>query len=139
MTLRAWLGFIICDLIAWALVLFIAFEASRKGALSRKITVAVMTVLSLIVLGIMLWYYQSTAQGSRALKTQRSNFSHGIEREVEVYSMDGKLIKTYKGKFDLEYDDDRILFDDENGDRHIIYYQTGTVFIDEVSDQGGEK
>ena len=134
MTLGAWLVFIIGDLVAWAAVLWIAFEESSKGDLSRKITVAVMAVLSVIVLGIMLWYYQSTAQGSRALKTQKSNFSNGIEREVEVYSMDGKLIKTYKGKFDLEYDDDRILFDDENGNRHIIYYQTGTVFIDEVSD-----
>ena len=34
----------------------------------------------------------------------------------------------------MEYDDDRILFDDENGLRHIIYYPTGTVIIDEVSE-----
>lgn len=134
MTLAAWIVFIIMDLIAWALVLLLTFEMTDKGDTGRKVAVTIMAVLSIFVLGIMIWYYQSTAQGSRALKTQRSNFSNGIEREVEVYSMDGKLLKTYKGKFDLEYDDDRILFDDENGDRHIIYYQTGTVFIDEVSD-----
>ena len=42
------------------------------------------------------------------------------------------MIAKYEGRFDIEYDDDRILFDDEDGLRHIIYYPTGNVIVDEV-------
>lgn len=77
------------------------------------------------------WYFSSTASGARALKTQESNFNCGIERTVRVYDVEGEIIQEYTGKFDVIYDDDRILFDDENGKRHIIYYSTGTVLIDE--------
>jgi len=41
------------------------------------------------------------------------------------------MIKTYDGKFDIDHDDNRIIFDDEQGKRHVIYYPTGTVVVDE--------
>lgn len=80
------------------------------------------------------WYYGSTEAGKRAIKTQDSNFNGGITREVTVYDMDGDVLAHYKGKFDVEYSDERILFDDENGQRHIIYFKSGTVVVDEVSE-----
>lgn len=78
------------------------------------------------------WYYKNTESGKRAIKTQESNFNKGIEREVKVYDVSGELIKEYKGKFDVDYDNNRIIFDDESNKRHIIYYTTGTVIIDEL-------
>lgn len=79
------------------------------------------------------WFYCThTEGGKRALKTQQSNLNGGIERRVLVYDVSGNVIADYQGKFDIEYDDDRILFDDEEGLRHIIYYPTGTVIIDEI-------
>ena len=76
--------------------------------------------------------YSNTEQGKRALKDQQSNFSAGIQREVKVYDVNGKLIEHYEGKFDVETDHDSyILFDDEEGKRHIIFYKTGQVIIDE--------
>ena len=90
-------------------------------------------LISVIIIICVYWYFNSTASGARALKTQRSNFNMGIQRKVTVYDMEGDVIQTYEGKFDIEYDDDRILFDDENGLRHIIYYPTGTVIIDEIN------
>ena len=81
-------------------------------------------------------YYNSTAAGARAYKTQQSNFSNGIRRKVTVYDIQGKIIKEYEGTFDIEYDADRILFDDENGLRHIIYYPTANVIIDEIGEYG---
>ena len=45
--------------------------------------------------------------------------------------MEGDLIQEYEGKFDIEYNEHRIKFDDENGKRHLIYHDTGTVIIDE--------
>ena len=90
------------------------------------------SVVLIAVIGFgMNWYYNNTASGKRALKSQESNFGDGIERTVKVYDVNGQLITEYDGKFDITYDDDRILFDDEKGKRHVIYYPTGTVVIDE--------
>ena len=61
----------------------------------------------------------------------QSDFGGGIERTVTVYDIDGEIIQEYSGKFDVDYDSERIKFDDENGERHVIYYTTGTVIIDE--------
>lgn len=78
------------------------------------------------------WYYHNTEDGARALKTQDSNFNGGIERQVIVYDANGDVIEEYQGKFDIEYDSNQILFDDENGQRHIICFGSGTVIINEV-------
>lgn len=87
--------------------------------------------ICIIIMIVMIWYFQNTATGRRAFKSQESNFNNGIERIVKVYDVNGQLITQYDGKFDITYDNDRILFDDENGKRHVIYYPTGTVTIDE--------
>lgn len=76
--------------------------------------------------------YSNSETGKRALKDQQSNFGNGISRTVTVYDLNGKIIKEYTGKFDIETDKESyILFDDENGKRHIIYYTTGTITVDE--------
>ena len=77
------------------------------------------------------WYFNDTESGKRAMKDQESNFSGGIERTVDIYDMEGDLIKSYSGEFDVETHDTNIVFDDENGKRHIVYFTTGTVVIDE--------
>ena len=94
-------------------------------------TVVVTIVLLVIVVVGTIWYYNGTESGKRAMKDWQSNISGGITRVVTVYDINGKVISKYEGKFDVEYDSDRIKFDDEEGKRHIIYYSTGTVIIDE--------
>lgn len=92
-------------------------------------------IITLIIMGgivaFQFWFYKNTAEGNRAIKSQESNFNNGIERIVTVYDLNGQVIQKYEGKFDVTYDNSRILFDDENGKRHTIYYTTGTVIIDE--------
>lgn len=75
--------------------------------------------------------YMQTESGQRALKDQKSNFGDGIERTVTVYDINGEIIEKYTGKFDVETTSEYIIFDDENDKRHMIYYTTGTVIIDE--------
>lgn len=109
--------------------LMLALQTEKTGKIVLS-TVAVALIVTLFF--GMRWYYHGTESGKRAMKSQESNFNAGIERRVEVYDMEGDLIKEYEGKFDVTYDDDRILFDDEKGKRHVIYYSTGTVVIDEL-------
>lgn len=100
-------------------------------------------ILLIIVFGAMIagvwitghWYYNSTERGKRAMKSQESNLNGGITREVKVYDMEGDVIVTYRGKFDVEHDADKVMFDDENGQRHIIYYTTGTITVDEIQEE----
>lgn len=98
---------------------------------SVRTSLIIGVVLSALLLIGMLWYFNNTADGARRLKSQQSNFNGGIERIVTVYDVNGQQIQKYEGKFDVDYDDNRIIFDDENGKRHVIYYPTGTVIIDE--------
>ena len=113
-----------CTLFGW-------FGETRKSTL---IGFFIGLAICLIIWSIALWYYNSTEAGKRARKTQESNFNGGITRVVKVYDVEGDLIAEYTGKFDVDYDNDRIVFDDENNNRHIIYYPTGTVIIDEVDE-----
>lgn len=62
----------------------------------------------------------NSASLSRAIKTIRSDVSGGINRNVKVYSYDGKLIKEYEGKIDIQENENKVLFD-LNGKRITIY------------------
>lgn len=120
-----------------ALTLCLLILGVAIGVLAETIPGKILGIIICIVITVGIWvagwfYCTHTEDGKRALKTQQSNFGGGIERKVTVYDIEGDIIAEYRGKFDVEYDNDRILFDDENGMRHIIYYPTGNVIIDEI-------
>lgn len=66
---------------------------------------------------------------SRGVKSIRSDVSGGLERTVTLYDYNGKDIKSWHGKFDIESNDQEIFFDDEQGKRVII--QGGIVMSEE--------
>ena len=96
-----------------------------------KVKIVVSIISLVIIIGVVLYCIFGTESGQRMIKDFQSNFTGGLERTVTVYDMEGDVIKEYSGKFDVEYDSNRIKFDDENGKRHVVYYTTGTVVIDE--------
>lgn len=91
-----------------------------------------MIVLAIVVSCSFVWYRSVSATGRRALKDQQINLQSGVERTVRVFDINGNQIEEYSGKFDIETDrNSYILFDDEYGKRHMIYYTTGTIIVDE--------
>jgi len=133
MTGGAIIGLSVLTIVIISCVIALNNETKKKD--KKGISIGVTLAGLLIIIGswaIGIWYYNGTEAGKRALKTQESNFNGGIKRRVTVYDVEGDMIAEYEGKFDIEYDDDRILFDDEQGLRHIIYYPTGNVIIDEL-------
>ena len=107
----------ICTLLGW-------FGETRKSTL---IGFFIGLAICLVIWGIALWYYNSTEAGKRARKTQESNFNGGITRIVKVYDVEGDLIAEYTGKFDVDYDNDRIVFDDENNNRQVKIFWNFTI------------
>lgn len=130
MTVAGWITFSVCAIMIVGLGLGIGSTADNevKGAI---IGGTIGLLLSVIMLIGMLWYYNNTASGSRAYKTQESNFGKGLERTVTVYDAVGNVLYYYEGKIDIDYKNGRILFDDENGKRHVIYWETGTAIVEE--------
>lgn len=129
MTIGGWIGFACTVLVVVSLGGLLALMSETVSG--RILCIGVSLAFIFIVFGGMLFYYNATASGKRAFKSQKSELENGIERVVTVYDIEGDVIKVYDGKFDITYDNDRILFDDEQGKRHVIYYPTGTVTVDE--------
>lgn len=68
----------------------------------------------------------------RSCKDWQSDYNGGLHRTVKVYDINGELVAEYTGKFDIETDNETyILWDDELGKRHIIYFSTFNIIIDE--------
>ena len=100
---------------------------------NHKLNVVIGTIVVAIIIIASSFYLTSTEGGKRFIKDFTSDVSGGIPRHVKVYNINGELIEEYKGTFDIETTNDNyILFDDENNLRHIIYFTTGTVIIDEL-------
>ena len=128
----------IVSIVFGVLVLSFGIGALIYGFAKDEVGAGVGIFITGLIIGLILIIapiiYSNTAAGQRAYKDQQSNFNvNQITREVIVYDINGDIITTYTGKFDIETDNEKyILFDDENGLRHIIYYTTGTVIVNEV-------
>lgn len=119
----------VVGLVLTAFCIYCAVTESSGIAAVIGIVILVVTILGCF--GVC-WYQLNTESGKRAYKDQQSNLNGGITRTVQVYDVNGQLIKEYSGKFDVETDKETyVLFDDEDGKRHIVYFTTGTIVIDE--------
>lgn len=135
MTIGSWavVCFIaLCGLAAAGLIVLFGLESNKKLSAIHICSVIAALLVTVAICGAYIWYRNNSERGRRALRDQESNLNGGIERTVSVYDIYGNLIKEYSGKFDIESDrKSYILFDDDNGKRHMIYYTTGTIIIDE--------
>lgn len=95
--------------------------------------IATLLIIIFVFILMACCYLTFTECVKRKAKGFMSNVSGGITRHIRVYDSNGKLIEEYKGTFDIETTNSNyILFDDENNLRHIIYFTTATVIIDEL-------
>ena len=100
-------------------------------ALGNALAIIVGIVLVAAIGAGMHWYYNGTAKGQRALKSQESNLDGGLSRTVTVYSYSGDEIASWSGKFDVTENDQETYFDID-GRRIIIQ---GGIIINEEEPQ----
>lgn len=139
MTIGAWVLLIFLAILGITIAASIFFGVTKEVAEKYRayccIGAAAVLAVTLALCGVVYWYNTNSASGRRALKDQEANLNGGLHRVVTVYDINGNIIKQYEGTFDVETDNQSyILFDDDNNLRHIIYYTTGTITVDEVRD-----
>ena len=132
MTIQAIVACIVAVIVALVVIVSMLVCNEYAGHIKVIAIIAAIVVAGAIIGGIC-WWSLGTEAGKRAYKDQQSNIAGGIERTVRVFDVNGELIESYSGKFDVETNAEAnyVLFDDEAGKRHMIYYTTGTVIIDE--------
>ena len=78
--------------------------------------------IKLLVLSLLLVLLTScTGEAQARLQKDRESGINGLNRTLQVYSYDGKLIKTYESKFDIETSEGGKVKFDIDGKRTIIY------------------
>ena len=85
----------------------------RGGHIASSIIVALIAIA--IAVGSLFWLY-GTAPGQRELKSFASETGGGLTRVVTVYDLQGDVIDTYEGTFDIQTDSTKVFFDMPQGD-----------------------
>lgn len=119
MTISGWIAFAILALITCGAAFCIVISCESKGVMIGTVLVAFSLIICLLF--SMMWYYNNTASGQRALIDEKSNFNNGIERVINVYTADGSIIATYEGKIDIDMNDGGYVKFDFDGNRYIYY------------------
>lgn len=119
MTIAGWVlfAFLVFFIVAVAMGAIMTFDSVATKIISA--VVGVMLIFALLF--GMLWYFNNTASGQRALLDQKSNFNNGIERTVTVYTANGDVIAQYTGKIDIDTNDGGYVKFDFEGNRYIYY------------------
>ena len=78
-------------------------------------------IVAIILSLTMMFSLAGCASWQRFVKDVKSDVSNGLQRTVTVYTADGRVLKTYEGKIDLETTEGGIVKFDLNGKR-IMYY-----------------
>lgn len=137
MTFTGWIIFIIITLFIIAICISICAGLSDEEhkIRGRIITIIVAIICIAALFFGMRFYYTKTASGSRALRDNYSNLNNGLERSIKQVDDDGNVLFEFSGKCDIETDHEGgyILWDDENGVRHILYKSlTSSILIEDL-------
>lgn len=90
----------------------------------------ILTIIITVIVGVTLFLLLGTASGKRALVDFSSDLKGGLNRVINVYTADGSLIASYKGKIDLEETEGGYIKFDLNGKRYIYY----NCFVETIAD-----
>lgn len=114
---------IICFIVAAIVVGVLIYFNSEDELNAFGATIGLLSIILFVALGAWLcWAQYNTSSGQRGIKSYHSERAGGLTRTVEVYDDYGHLLKSYKGKLDVETNEagNKVLFD-LNGKRTVVY------------------
>lgn len=101
--------------------------------MNREQKILIFIPLIAVMIGVVFSFGGCTETFERNMKSASSNWN-GLKREIIVYDSVGNELFRQTGKFDIDYDNGRILYDDDNNLRHQIYFKNGIVIVNELGD-----
>lgn len=119
MTIGGW--FLFSFLAITVIIAAVGVAMVCDSSVSKCLTIVLATIIIFATLFGMLWYFNNTASGQRALVDEKSEIRNGIERVINVYTADGELIAHYNGKIDIDTNDGGYVKFDFEGKRYIYY------------------
>lgn len=130
MTIGGWIIFFFAVAFVGTLAVgIVAYLESIPG----RILAAVLGVIIIIALLLgMLWWFNNTASGQRALTDQKSELANGLERVVRVYTANGDIIAEYEGIIDIEGNAGGYVLFDYQGKRYTYY----NCFVESIAEIG---
>lgn len=93
---------------------------------SYKVFIAVVVTVIIVIIGIFI----NSASFKRGVVDLKSDLTGGLNREINVYTADGQLIKHFEGKIDIDSEHDGAVKFDYNGKRYIYY----NCFVETIGD-----
>ena len=139
MPILIWIVAIVGLVVTVASIWWLIWAARRDAhyfdypkALHIVVAIVVAIIGVALIVGPMYWLY-GTEPGQRDPKSFASETGGGLERTVEVYDLQGDLIKTYEGKFDIQEDSTKVFFDlptEDGGSKRVQIYNA-TVIVEE--------
>jgi len=102
-------------------------QGSKKGATNPGCFLLILSAIVSITIICSLGYYFS-ASFRRTIKSNISNWTGGLERTLTLYDYEGKVIRTWSGKFDISNSEEEVLFDLDN--KRVIIHG-GIVVVEE--------
>ena len=121
-------GVVLCLLVIALIILAVVIACMIcETTAGKAVWISIGVVLCLVTVPGFLFYYNATESGKRAVKTERSNLSGGINRTVTVYDYNGNRINSWTGTFDVTNSEYETYFDID-GKRVVIH---GGIVINE--------
>lgn len=103
----------------------VSIYAFATGSKMGGIVLILITIIICVGLVVLCnWSHTSTASGIRSYKDFKSEMANGLEREITITAEDGREIFHYKGKFDVEMDNEGnyLRFETQSGKRFTVEY-----------------
>ena len=110
-------AFVVIAILCVCFVLAVYIDSNVATAILSIVFLA----LSIGSYGALNWYYTETASGQRAVVDERSDFSGGLERTVNILNADGEIIKSYTGIIDIEDNGGEYVIFDLDGKRYMYF------------------
>ena len=122
MTIGAWVLFGIIAIGVLVIAVLISEDAISDNNYTKAVVTFIIAIAIILATLIgLLWYFNNTASGMRAMTDQKSELANGLERTVTVYTADGEVIAQYTGKIDLEDNEGGYVIFDYDGKRYTYY------------------
>ena len=131
MPISGW--FVLVFVVITTLCVCFALAEYLNSGVASVVLCVIFFVISIGSYGFLNWYYTETASGQRAVIDERSDFSGGLERTVNILNADGKIIKSYTGIIDIEDNDGGYVIFDLDGKRYMYF----NCYVESIAEIGG--